>query len=309
MEYSFGAKESIKDYRTVVAEDKVDGALPPQHAYLELRVPSTQDLCNQRRLGICTSCAVRMGVEQHFKDGVRLSEYWLYLMQETLIEPVDTLFNEGSAIFFGLKCAYNYGVPEKDMEIKYPLKVDGSYYDFIVDFKTRYNGKIPQAILDSASKHKITGYKSVPINPLSIAKQISQGKIIMARFTVGDNTYLPSWRPQDLFPLRAPKYIDGGHAWCLNEYFGLDDNQELFIVNSWSNAWGNLGYGNCIFKTQQPYFTEAWIIEPLEKKVIEEIKKLPVPAYPTWLQKFWAIIKKDNLIHFDEKLKRWVYNK
>lgn len=306
---SFGAKESIKDYRTIIAEDKVDGSLPPQHAKVDIEKPSTNELCNQLKLGICTSCTVRMMSEQHFNDGVRLSEYWLYIMQETLIEPIDSLFIEGSAIFFGLKCANKFGVPTKDMEVKYPLKTDGTYAEFIAHFKKIYNGKVPQEVLNNASTRKIGGYKSVQVNPLSIARQISEGKLIGARFVVGDNTYLPSWRPQDLFPLRAPKYIDGGHAWCINEYSGLDENQEGFLVNSWSRAWGWNGYGNFIFKTQQPYFTEAWIIEKVPAKVIEEIHKLPVPAYPTVWQKFMAIIKRDNLIEFNPQLKRWVYIK
>lgn len=307
--HSFGAKESIIDYRTIVAEDKADGSLPPVHARVDIEKVNTNDFCNQLKLGICTSCTVRMMAEQHFNDGVRLSEHWLYLMQETLIEPVDNLFSEGSGIFFGLKCAKNFGVPTRAIEAKYPLPKEVSYAEFIAYFKRVYRGKVPQEVLDDASKHKIGGYKSVPVNPLSIARHISEGKLIGARFVVGDNTYLPSWRPQDLFPLRVPKFIDGGHAWCINEYNGLDENQEGFVVNSWSRAWGYNGYGNFIFKTQQPYFTEAWIIEKVEPKVIEEIHKLPVPAYPTWYQKFMAIIKRDKLIEFDEVLKRWVYIK
>jgi hypothetical protein len=305
--HSFGAKESVTDYRTIIAQDKADGTLPPQHAKVDIEKISTNDLCNQMKQGICTACTVRMMAEQHFDDGVRLSEHWLYLMQETLIEPIDNLLIEGSGIFFGLKCAKNFGVPTRAIEAKYPLPKDVSYAELISYFKKIYGGKVPQEVLDDASKHKIAGYKSIPVNPLSIARHISEGKLIGARFVVGDNTYLPNWK--DLFPLRVPKYIDGGHAWCVNEYNGLDENQEGFLINSWSRAWGRNGYGNFIFKTQKPYFTEAWIIEKVPVKVIAEIKKLPVPAYPTAWEKFMAIIKKDNLIEWSPVLKTWIYKK
>jgi len=304
---SFGARESREDYRTVIATDKASGVSLPMHSKIDIEKPSTNDFCNQRNIGICVSCAVRTASEVHFKDGVRLSENWLALMLEVLIEEDRFKFDEGSAILYGLKCANKYGIPEMAMERKYPLRTDGSWEEFVNHFKVIYGGMIPQEILDNASKHKIEGYKSVPVTPHAIATQISEGKLILARFTVGDNTYLPNWK--DLFPLREPKRIDGGHAWDINEYYGLDEAQMCVLVNSWSRAWGNNGYGSFIFRTQKPYFTEAWIIEKVSPKIIKEIKKLPVPAYPTWWEKFLAIIKKDNLIEWNEGLKKWVYKK
>lgn len=252
-----GCNDSPIDPRTYSANDLTRVGALPQSGKVNMEVPSTNDLCNQRLLGICTACAVRNASEHHFNDGVRLSEYWHYLIQKTKVDGNTT---EGSSILNSLKSANKYGVPTKDMESNFPLKVDGTYSQFVQDFNFKYGGFIPQEVLDNASNHRLLGYYSVPISPTSLAREICDGRVLLCRFTVGDNTYRPSWRPEDLFPLRPPVQVDGGHAWCMTEYSGLDNSQTGVLLNSWSRAWGNVGYGSFIFQTQVPYFTEAFAI-------------------------------------------------
>lgn len=271
---SFGSIPSLEDKRTIQG-DKADGYIPKEYNLVNLRKPTTNDLCNQGKNGICTACASRMGAEHYFNDNTRLAEYWFYLMGKVL---VDSNLYEGSSALTMLKTANKYGIPTKDIEYKYPLNTDSNYADFINSFKTRYGGKIPQEILDNASKHKIGGYYKINVDPVEIAKELENNRVIICRFTVGDNTYKDefgntTWDKNKLFPLRPPKKIDGGHLWCINENKGLDENAYMAGPNSWSVLWGDDGYFNFIFKTQKPYFTEAWVIADIPKEVIEEKKK------------------------------------
>jgi len=259
---SFGAYDSKNDPRTVTSDDMAKAGPVAVSGKVNIEVPSTNDFCNQRLLGICTACSVRNAAEHHFADGVRRSEYWHYLIQKVLI---DKNLIEGSSIFASLKSANQNGIPKKSIEVLFPLKIDGTYSEFINHFKTTYGGKIPQAVLDDASTSNIPGYYSVKVEPVAIARELESNKVVMTRFTVGDNTYKAangavSWAPNDLQPLRAPKQIDGGHAWNIVEWNGLDWNQENRIANSWSRQWCDNGYIKFIMGTQKPFFTEAWVI-------------------------------------------------
>lgn len=306
MQISFGGKKSRRDYRTVKTSRLRDMAAPiPPKGKVRLHgVDFTGDLCDQRRNGICTACGVRMAAEEQFADKVRLSEYWLYIIGKTLVES--NLW-EGSSILTMLKAANKFGIPAKEMEKSHPLNVSGSYDDFIASFRNLYSGKVPQAVLDSAKKHVIPGYARLDkVDPMLVAREIDAGKVVISRFTVGENTYSPSWLARDLLPLRAPKRIEGGHIWCVSEYEGLDENQILNGPNSWSDQWcndrpeGYKGYFSLIFRTQKPYFTEGWTINDIPQEIKEEIKEMPAPIWQNgvvinWFERFVAGLKKLRL--------------
>lgn len=290
---SFGAEISQEDYRTVVA-DKVTGNLPNTIGKVDLNHVATNDLCNQRQLGICTACATRMSAENHFKDGIRLCEEWLYLIGKVL---VDGNLNEGSSAFTMLKASNKYGIPEKIILDTFDLKTDGSYSDFINHFQTKYGGKIPQTILDNAFKHKIPGYYRVNVDPISIAREIEAGKLPIIRLAVGENMYTAadgnvSWQAKDLLPLRAPKQVQGGHLMVLNEYNGLRNDQLDTGPNSWSKNWARTGYFDFHFHTQNPYFTEVWGISNQEIVIdkippfLKDLNYLMTDKDVKYLQKF-----------------------
>jgi hypothetical protein len=285
---SFGGLESEKDYRTIVS-DKVgyDGSIPTR-GRVPLEKDFTNDLCNQLKLGVCTKCAVRMAAEHYFDDGVRLNEYWGYLIGKTFYDDIIHKFHfEGSSALTMLKAATKYGIPEYSIMEEYPLKIDGTYQEFILDFKKVYGGKIPEAVLENAKKHKIKGYESVPIRPENIARQIAENRVLIVRVIVGDNFYRKengtyTDKAKYLLPLRKPKTIDSGHLMAMNEYVGISPQQLLAGPNSWGRKWcadnkdQEAGYYNFIFETQATqYFTEAWVIKDILPEISNLVKDLP----------------------------------
>lgn len=273
---SFGAVESFDDPRTLRMESLALGAFPTERGKVILDYKAVNDLCNQRKLGVCTMCGVRLGVEQYFEDGIRLDEYWGYLMGKTLYD--DPLFGhfEGSSALTMLKVATNFGIPEQEFCKQYKLKTDGTYEQFIESFKTKYGGKIPMDILLNASKHKIPGYfrifgdnGSVTPSAAGVASVISSGRIVIARFALGDNLHKDkdgksTRKASDLLPVRTPSELKSGHIMDLNEFweFGL----EFGGPNSWSRTWcpdntkQEAGYFWFRYPDQVGYWTEAWAI-------------------------------------------------
>lgn len=286
---SFGAVPSIDDPRTIssasvamatamVAETQAAGKVPLDYEHVD-------DLCSQKSLGICTMCGVRIAAEHHFHDGVRLDEYWGYLIGKTLYD--DPLFGhfEGSSAFTMLKAANKVGIPEQEFCKQFPLKTDGSYEEFIQSFQNGYHGEIPQAILDNAAKHKIAGYARVFPDAFSggapsqsgMMTNILAGRVLVGRFAVGKNLYRDkngksTRKAKDLLPLRAPEPVESGHIMDINEFW--KSGKEFGGPNSWSRTWcpdnkkQEPGYYWFEFKTQIPYFTEAWVILDREDKYI-----------------------------------------
>ena len=284
---SFGALASLNDKRTITADmlDKAE-ALPPLAREILLDYQTAIKLYNQQQIGECTACgtgkacehayAVARAVELGYKKSFRISDYWLYLIGKV---TVDGNLVEGSSALTMLKAANKVGCPSQEMFDKYPLRVNGSYAEFVAHFKQTYGGRIPQEILDDAAKYRIPGYYKVEVDPISIAREINKDKLVICRFTVGNNTYTDlqghaTWNKDVLSPLKAPTRIDGGHLWCITGYKGLDENQVCRIVNSWSEEWCDNGYIDFVFKVHAPkYFTEAWAIGDIPSEILEEKKR------------------------------------
>lgn len=288
-EISFGAVESFNDPRTLSAESIATATEFPEHGKVVLDYDHVNDLCNQKKLGVCTMCGVRMAVEQHFSDGVRLSEYWGYLMGKTIYD--DPLFGhfEGSSALTMLKLSHNYGIPEEKFCEQYKLKTDGTYDEFIESFKVKYGGKIPQVILENAKKHKIPGYFRIfgdafsgsSPSQLGVASQIDAGRVVIARFAIGDNLHKDkegnsSRKAKDLLPMRAPKQITSGHIMDLNEFWLSDETFQYDFggPNSWSRTWcpdnekQEAGYFWFESGTQKGFWTEAWAILKTSDKYV-----------------------------------------
>ncbi len=274
---SFGASESVKSNKTFTSDKVSLESVVPVNNKVNLEMPSTNDLSDQVRNGICTACATRMAAEKHFDDGVRLAEWWLYFMGKVFY---DGNLLEGSSAFTMLRTAYTYGIPTKKIADKYPLNINGTYDQLVASFNTY--GRIPQEILDDAKNHKIPGYYQITdLSPYGFAKELSQGRLPILRMIVGDNTYKdingnvpPNYSAKALLPWRAPKVVEGGHLIAMNENRGLSDIAFIGCPQSWGrrycpdNTDQGAGYVYFFFGVQQPYITEAWAIKDSTQKYI-----------------------------------------
>jgi len=279
---SFGGLPSPEDPRTfssqAFAADELEW-VSAQSGRVPLDYPRVDELCDQRKLGVCTACGVRMAAEASFRDGVRLDEYWLYLIGKTLIDDVQFGSHfEGSSALTMLKAANKWGVPPASIREDFPLKVDGTYDEFVADFRSRYGGAVPPEVLRAASGHKISGYARIPNAPAlnhatpsaySVAQQILRGRVVVGRFAVGKNLYRDrsgksTRKAKDLLPLRAPDPAESGHILCVSDFW--EHGYALGGPNSWSGTWcpdnvkQKAGYYWFWYATQVGYFTEAWVI-------------------------------------------------
>lgn len=278
-EVSFGAVESFNDSRTLSSDSVATSTGPISiigNGEVVLDFDHVNDLSDQRKLGVCTMCGVRMAAEAHFKDGKRLDEYWGYLIGKTMYD--DPIFGhfEGSSALTMLKTANNYGIPEAEFCKSYKLKTDGTYAQFIQSFLNEYNGEIPERILDNASNHKIPGYfriSGTEPDKFEIATQIKSGRVVIARFALGDNLHTNQFgkysrKAKDILPLRAPKEVTSGHIMTINEFWSNEDTFDYDFggPNSWSRTWcpdnekQEAGYFWFEYATQVGFFTEAWVI-------------------------------------------------
>lgn len=297
---SFGSIPSKKDERTVKAKNLARSSTTtlPEKFIVPLKKYPLNEMIDQQRIGICTACARTRAQEEYHSDGVRLDEYWSYVMQKVLVDDpdFDGIHFEGSSALTALKTANRYGTPDKTMLEKYPLKVDGTYKEFWDDFKKTYKGKIPKEVLDNATLHKIPGYYQIDITPSAIAKELYAGKVLIIRVDVGDNFYRPSWKAKDLLPLRAPDPVENGHLMSLNGYMYINDNGDIELSgpNSWGTRWcpDNKKYGAGYYyfhlKTYKKYLTEVWAImdEAPKFKFTQRMKLGSVGPEVVALQKF-----------------------
>jgi len=129
-----------------------------------------------------------------------------------------------------------------------------------------------------------------------LKRSIYLNKAVIVLYRCGQNMYRPSWT--DCLPLSPDKYpMDSGHFVVAYKY----DKNYIYFRNSWGESWGIQGDG---------YFGADYMKHVVAIGTAIDKKDVTPNIVPmTWYQKFLAIIARDNLIRFDDKLKKWVYRK
>lgn len=194
---------------------------------------------DQAEIGSCTCNSGTTSVEFALKKlgiSIQLSRLWLYAkVREYEGTPLSE--DSGAQIRNVMKVLALYGCPS---EISYP-------YDL-----TKWMLAPPPILIEEASKHKVMMYfrcNSIP----AIRASILQGFPVVGGFSVPKNMFSDYCLTTGIVKVPGPNESwQGGHAVL---FTGYDDSTKLLeFQNSWSDAWGDGGYGYLPYE----YFTNSW---------------------------------------------------
>ena len=210
---------------------------------------------NQLDTGSCVANATVSALElQAAKEGKnldlsRLFVYW------NVREPYPELRakDRGSYLRDGFKMVNKYGVPSEDV------------WEFE---KKNVNVKPPQEAYEKAKENKVLEYRRISHRDINAIKDaLNNGYPVTFSTAVGKKfIYLNG-------PLKYQKYgpvnnwsnkLIGYHAMTL---VGYDDDLKAFIVeNSWSEAWGDNGYGVFPYLAMIRDGIDCWVATKCEFK-------------------------------------------
>lgn len=149
----------------------------------------------------------------------------------------------------------------------------------------RNEKNIPAAAFEDAKAYRILGYAFADVknvNELKTAIINSNGAMLLMR--VGKEWYTSkdgrtSWKAEDILPLRAPAEIVSGHEVWLYGYEDVVEKGEtrtkFYIMNSWSERWGEDGIGWFYHDEYVDFLNEAITMVDLPNDVKEQMKQLP----------------------------------
>lgn len=131
-----------------------------------------------------------------------------------------------------------------------------------------------------------------------LKRAIYLNKAVIVLYRCGQNMYRPSWNEKDIMPLSPDRYpMDSGHFVVAYGY----DSKYIYFRNSWGISWSRGGDG---------YFGADYMKHVVAIGTAIDKKDVTPNVVPmTSWQRFWQIIARDNLVYFDENIKRWIYKK
>lgn len=183
---------------------------------------------DQADIGSCTCNSGTTGDEFALKKegiDVQLSRLWAYAEVRKL-EGTPLSEDSGAEIRDVMKVLSKQGCPS---EKSYP-------YDL-----SKWTHDPPAALAVEAAKHKVLMYYRCPTLS-SIKASIAQGFPVVGGFSVPENMMSEECAKTGVVKVPAPKEgWEGGHAVL---FTGYDNSKRLLqFQNSWSEAWGDGGYG------------------------------------------------------------------
>ena len=255
--FGFGAEHSKKDYRTLQHADMARIIAPTGG----ITYDPAKDLLNQRKVGICTAISLVQNV--NIVKEKRYSEDFQYLLQKKFF---DRNWSEGSSIFYALKAGVKYGfLPIEDWVYTSEADHDLPYQQYIAKLQAIPDSEIQRLLL--LCEKPLRGYSKVDVSTAQSFATAIAGSIagILCRYDTGETWYLPSWKPEDINPIKFPNPITGGHAITASYYDMTGQKMSTehpntwggIVTPTWEKAWDRNGLCDILYEDYKP--TEAWM--------------------------------------------------
>lgn len=204
--------------------------------------PQMGEVRSQGEEGSVVGFAIAYAMEyQIFKtthQRVRLSPRAIYYLSRKLTNSFP--YDSGAQIKDGVKA----------------VLTKGAVLDNIWPYKERDSSASPPRDFATATRYKLK--RAVPLKGIDqIKSALSTTGPVVAGITLYDSMVQEDVKKTGLVPMpKAKESVIGGHAICI---VGYDDSKKLFkFINSWSDEWGDKGYGYLSYQYMKNNSDDIW---------------------------------------------------
>lgn len=236
---TYGWLPDIPDHRDLLFKMPSSQVLRGLPARFDLRELGKSPIYDQGDIGSCVACAVAGAIEYEMSRRPRDPKVSAFVQAKRVFEPNRLFIYYGAREIIGLtaedsgchirdamKVVYNVGAP-RETGWKYSDRGD------------KFAKRPPKAQYKSAPFHKITSYKSVPVDINAIKAALAEGLPVIFGVAIFESFFrnsngnipMPSLREQML----------GGHAMRVMDWD--DSTRTCGFDNSWGESWGTKGTG------------------------------------------------------------------
>lgn len=269
---SLGGRKSPPDYRDVQLAAVV--GKPQKYPGKYFNDIKKLPVWHQRKIGACVGHAI--GKYKQKLDLVddekltNLSARFLY----ALAKCRDDYSGEGTYPRLVMKILQDHGCAT-EATVPNDTKLTHEDYVYLRDEK-----KIPETAWKDAIKAKIKSYAFVTITKDGLKQAIIEANGCALLVQVGEEWYKDkngkkSWLKKDILPIRPPKVVISGHEVWLYGYEDEGDDTKFYILNSWSDDWGDKGTGYFYWSQYKSFINEGVTAIDIPNSILDEVHDLP----------------------------------
>lgn len=274
-EVGTGANDSPIDYRDIPF-DVVAGAGELPSKYFE--DISKLTVWHQKKNGSCVGHAAAKYAQNLNTLETKIVSAFSPRFVYALAKARDAFAGEGTYPRLAAKIIKDVGVAT---EATVPNKSELDHEAYVYQ---RVERNIPPLSFPEARPHRIGGYAFVSNDVESIKRAIIQGRGVLLTVQLGNEWFTSvkgkrSWAAKDILPLRPPAEVISGHAIWLYGYEDVVENgktrTKFYILNSWSEAWGDKGIGWFYYDQYRPHIKEMITFVDIPNDIAAQVDALP----------------------------------